>query len=115
MPQADRPVEVIGIGIAEKLGVAVNLGAPMAAILDIALELVRVGLALARLIAVAAKARQHADAGPALVIDDVILEPARKLRRAVLLAERGQAQARAQVEQHVLEGAYVAVGLDHRL
>ena len=97
--QTDCPVEVIGIGVAEEFRIVRNLGAPMAAVLDIALELVRVGLAPAFLLAVAAPTGQHADARPALVVDQIVLEPARKLRRAVLLAERGQAQPRAQVEQ----------------
>src|SRR5262249_49390677 len=63
----------------------------------------------------AAPSRQRSDARPAFVIDDVVRIASRILRTAVLAHEAGQLESRTEVEQHVLEGAHVAVGLHHRL
>jgi cytochrome c-type biogenesis protein CcmH/NrfG len=84
-------------------------------VLDVALHLVRVRRAGAGTLAVgAAPAREQADAGRALVARDEVGEIA-VLRAAVLVRHARQAQARAELEQHALERAHVAVRRQHRL
>src|SRR5262249_62037993 len=79
-------------------------------------ELRGIWRALAGALAVrVAPPRKRSDAGPPFVIDDVIRIASRILRTAVLAHEAGQLEPRTEVEQHVLEGPHVAVGLHHRL
>ena len=87
---------------------------PVAAVVDVALQLIGIGLPLADPVAVlAAPAGQRADAGHALVVDDVVGVVAIPGAAVVLVDEARQAQARAELDEHVLERAHVAVGLDH--
>ena len=90
--------------------------APETAVFDIAVELVRVDRAGAVAVAVlAAPAGQRTDAGQAFVVHQVIGIPAGIFRRAVFVGQAGQPDTRAEIDQHRLERAHVAVGFDHRL
>ena len=114
--EALRPLEVILVGHAVVTNVFRQLVLPVAAILDVLLKLLRIDLALAGLGAVGpAETRERADAGPALVIDNIVGIAAGEFRRHVLLDHARQAQPCAKVEHHRLERSHVAVGLDHRL
>ena len=116
-PMRCGPVEIIAVGV---LVVAHVLGQVMpveAAVLDVALQLVRIGRAAARSSSPSSP-RQPASGpmpGRALVVDDVVGIAAGILRRAVRLRPSPAGQPRAEVDQHRLEAAHVAVGLDHRL
>ena len=93
-----------------------NLAPPEALILDIALQLPRIDRAGAAVAAIgAAPARQQADAGTALVIDDVVGIETGKFCRTVGIDEPGQIEPRAELDQHVLKRPHVAIGLDHGL
>ena len=87
-----------------------------AAVLDVALQLIGIGSALAVALAVGTpEAGQGSDARRALVIDDVVGIAAGVFRCAVLIDEAWQFQPRAEIDQHGLEAAHVAIGLHHRL
>ena len=87
---------------------------PESPVLDIGLELAGVRLAAAfRTAILAAESGKRSDPGLALVVHDVvavILE----LGAAVVIHHAGKSQPRAQIEQHRLEAAHIAVRLDHR-
>ena len=77
----DRPLDVVAVGVPEVAHVRRQVVHVEAAVGDVLLELPRVGRAAAELAAVrAAIAGQRADAGPPLVIDDVVGIAAGKLR-----------------------------------
>src|SRR5690242_17911755 len=89
---------------------------PEAAMGDVLHELLRIGLAMPLLAAIgAAPAGEHADAGLALMIDDVVGIEARIFRLAIELDEARQLEPRAEIDQHVLEGPHIAIRGDHRL
>ena len=111
-----RPFQIGGIPRLEVMRLLRHLAAPEALIFDVALQLPRIDRAGAAVAAIgAAPARQQADPGTALVIDDVVGIEAGIFRRAVGIDQSGQLQPRAELDQHVLERPYIAVGLDHRL
>ena len=84
-------------------------------IVDVALPLLRVGLAAQVLVAArTAPAGEKADARRALVAHDEIGVVA-KLGRAVGIGERRQLQARAEIDQHLLPGPHVAIRRDDRM
>ena len=62
-----------------------------------------------------APSREHADAGLALMIDDVVGIEAGISRLAVEIDDARQTQPRAQIEHHILEGPHIAIGRHHRL
>ena len=71
--EGGRPFEIVAIGVAIIFHVVGQFVEPVAAILDIALELLRIGLAPAMEDAfLAAPAGERTDAGAALMIDHVI-------------------------------------------
>ena len=89
---------------------------PVAAVVDVALQLLGVGRATPLCAAVGpAEAGERTDAGRTLMIDDVVRIAAGVARRAVGARHARKADARAEVEQHGLEGAHVTLGLHHRL
>ena len=89
---------------------------PKAAVGDVALELMRVRHSPTRLVTVdAAPAAERADPGAALVIDDVIGVPARITRRSLRCDEAGEPETGADVDQHILKRANVAVWDEDRL
>ena len=111
-----RPIEIGLVGVLVVALFGRELVLVEAAFRDIGVELLRIGRAAAVRAAVgAAEARQRADAGRALVVDDVVRVAARIARRAVVGDEARQLEPRAEIEQHALERAHVAVGRDHRL
>jgi anti-sigma factor RsiW len=108
-----------GVGVMGVLEVA-HVGrqlVPMHATLgDVPFKLARVGLAAAPGAAIlAAVPCQWTNAGPTLVIDDIIGIAPRVFRRAVSSAEAWQLEARAQIDEDALERPHVAIGSDDRL
>ena len=63
----------------------------------------------------AAEAGQRADAGRALVVDDVVRVVPGSAAGRLGVVKAGSAEPRAQLDQHVLERPHVAVRRDHRL
>ncbi len=89
------------------------MGLEEAAVRDVGVKLARVGRAAPGLVAIATKAHERADPRAALVAHDVV--GVIGVERAALgIDEAGQAKARAEVDQHRLEAAHVAVGFGHR-
>ncbi|KUP94251.1 hypothetical protein TRIHO_08640 [Tritonibacter horizontis] len=84
-----------------------------AAVVDIPLELVRIGVPPPGGRAVAAKPCQRADAWLALVVDDVI-GVVLVFRAAVCVGEAGQLHAVGKIDQHRLKPAHVAIRRHHR-
>src|SRR5262249_47215038 len=86
-----RPFQVVLVGVAIE---ALRLGefvVPEAAVSDVAIELLRVGLSRAVPVALRTPpAREQADAGFALVVDDVVGVEAGVFRTAVELDQPGQ-------------------------
>ena len=109
-------VQIILVGVLEIALFRRQLVLPETAILDIVPELVGIGRtgAVARPV-LAAPAGQHADPRRALVIGDVIGIAARIAGGAVFRDQAGQADPRAQLDQHVLERADIAVRRHDRL
>ena len=98
--------QIVAVDVAEVLDAGRQFLAPEALVLDVAVQLIGIGLAVAGLIAVgAAPAGERPDAGAALMIDDVIGIAAGVFGLAVVVDHAGQAQARAEIEQNVLERA----------
>src|SRR3546814_16266021 len=80
---------------------------PEAAVLDVALELVRVDRPAPVLIPLlAAPAGQRADAGRTLVVDDVVGIAAGAFRTAVFLRQARQAEPGAQDDQQIRRGTH---------
>ena len=108
--------QIVAVDVAEVLDPGRQFLAPEALVLDVAVQLIGVGFAIAGLVSVgAAPAGERSDAGAALMIDDVIGIAAGVLGPAVVVDHAGEAQSGAEIEQHVLERTHVAVGRDHRL
>ena len=105
------PGGVPGLEIGGLLG---NLRRPESAVFDVARDLVGIGRAAAVAAAVAAPARERADAGAALVAGHVVGVVAIK-RRALGIDHAGELQPRAEVEQHRLEAAHARVAGAGRL
>ena len=115
-PHRRRALEIGLVGVLEIELLGRQLVFPEAAIGDVAVELLRVGCALALRVALgAAPAGERPDARRALVQSDIILVAAGITGRAVRRHESGEAEPRAQLDQHILERPHIAVGRDDRL
>ena len=112
-----RPLEIGAVRVLEVSAALRHAGAaPEALVGDIGVELLRVRRADAVLVAgLAAPAREHAEAGLALMVHQVVGIAAGIARRAVFFDQARQLEADAELDHHVLERADVAVGLDDRL
>src|SRR4029079_14625084 len=110
------PFKIIAVGVPivwRVLGVFIG---PVAAILDIALKLMRVGSAATMTNSLfAAPAGKWADAGRALVVHDIVGISAGIARTALSRRHAWQPEAPPQIEQHALKRPDVTVGRDHRL
>ena len=94
-------------------GVVGDMFHPEAAIVDIGLQLVGVHFTPAMIGPIPTEARQRADARAADVVGDVI-GVILVFRAAVFVHKAGHAEPRAQIAEHRLEAAHVAVRLHHR-
>ncbi len=111
-----RGLEIALVGVLVVELVVGQVIAPEALVLDIAVELLRVHRPGPLLVAArTAPAGERADAGLALVVDEVVRIAARIARAAIGIGEARQFQPRAELDQDVLERPHVAVGLEHRL
>ncbi len=111
--EAERlsPFEVIAVRHLVVAARGGHFAVPVAAVLDVARELLGIRCADAVAGAVgAAPAGEQANAGRALVLDDVLRIAARIFRVAVLGDQSRQLEPRAEIEQHVLERPHVAIG-----
>ena len=112
---AGRPLQVVAIAhlvVTRRFG---NRRVPETAVLDVALQLLRIRRALAlRFAVLAAPAGQQADAGRAFVAQDVVGVVA-ELRRTVFVGHRRQAEARAKIEQYRLEAAHIPIRREDRM
>ena len=111
-----RVLQIRSIGMLVEARFGYQLALPETAVLDVALQLLGVGLAATRLAAIgAAPARKRSDPGPAFVMHQVVGVAVRKFRRPIRIDHARQGEPRAQIEQHVLERPHVALGRQHRL
>ena len=82
----------------------------------VALKLIWIGLANAKLVTIlAAPTRQWPEPRFALMIDDIVFITAWIFRCAILIDHAAQAKTGTEVKQHGLEGTDIAVGSDHRM
>ena len=110
------PVEIGPVHMAVVLHVIGQLVEPVAAIVDVMLQLFGIGRAPPLRLAVGtAEAGERAEPRRAFVVHDVIGIAARIARAAVGAGHAWKAEPRAEVEQNLLEGTHVAIGLHHRL
>ena len=110
----DRPILVGLVPRLVELRLFRDVTDPETAVLDVFLQLVRVGLAAAVLVAVlAAPTGERADAGAAFVVLDVVAV-AVPLGIAGLVDKARKLHQVGDLDQHRLEVAHVAVGFDHR-
>ena len=112
----DRMVQIIAVGVFEEAHFGRQRLLPEAAGLDVAFQLFRIGLAGAFHGAVdAPPAGEAADTGDPLMVDQIVGVATGIARRPVVPNQPGKAEPGADVDQHVLEGSNVPVGLHHRV
>src|SRR5205807_9635309 len=103
--RVDRPFEIGAVPRLEIARVLGNFAAPEALVLDVSLELMRIGRAGALTFSIApAPAGQRTLFGPALMVDEVIGIEAGIPGCAVRADKIGEPEPRAEIYQHVLEG-----------
>ena len=93
-----------------------ELGAPEAAIVDVALQLLGIGFATEGLLPLCPPpASEWTLFGTARVLGEILRVTAGETRAAIGFGHPRQTQLCAQREQHILEGADVSIGGDDRL
>ena len=112
-PDLDRPILIGGVPWFEERPLLWHMCLKEAAVFDIAVELFGVWRAAPLLRPIPTPADQRAHAGAALVVDDVI-GVVLELGAAILVHHAGQAQPRAQIQQHRLKATHIAVRVHHR-
>ena len=110
------PIQIIPIHMAVVFHVIGQLIKPVAAVIDIGLELVGIWRAPALMAAIrSAKTCKWAQPRCALMVDDVIGIAAGIARRAIGTCHAGKAKPSTQIKQYGLEGPDIALRLNYRL